>query len=105
MRRTLLSASFDQGAAGTTAVVAAPGVGKRIWVVGYTIGMSAAGTAKWQSAANDKTGAIPFIGTAYGPFADRGNEETPLFACNENEALNLTTVTGAAKGYVTYYIA
>lgn len=88
-----------QGAAGQTAVVAAAGAGVRIYVVGWMLSLDAAGTLKFQSANTDLTGAMS-VGTA--PVGQTGSN-IPLFRTAANEALNITTATGKAAGYVVYY--
>lgn len=93
---------LSQGAAGTLVAVAAPGAKKRIIVLGFSIALSVAGTAKWQSAANDKTGATNLNGGT--PWSAFGRFEEPVIECNENEALNLVTVTGAGNGFLVYRI-
>lgn len=95
----ITSASISQGGAATTEVVAAV-AGKRIHVVAWCISMDTAGTSQFLSAAVARTGAMK-IGTTPG---GQANGSTPLFSTAAGEALNLTTVTGAAKGYVSYYI-
>lgn len=93
------SAPIAQGAAGTDPIVAAV-AGKRIYVTGWCVSLDAAGTAKFQSAATDLTGAMK-VGTTPAAVA---NGSAPIFATAAGEALNLTTTAGAAKGYVSYYL-
>lgn len=92
-------ASFDQGAAATTELVAAPAAGYRIVVHGITIGIGTTGTAQLLSAATALTGAIPIA--ASDPKDLLAGSDMTL-QCAAAEALNLTTVTGAAKGVVFY---
>lgn len=99
MTRGLKHASITQGAAGTTTVVAAV-AGKRIVVVNYTISMSAAGTAKWKSAANDITGAMNF--GANGGASPNTDPDSALFQTNVGERLDLVTTGGAGNGHLTY---
>lgn len=90
-----------QGAAGQTAVVAAQGAGVRVYVVGYLVTADAAGTLKFESASTALTGvmAVP----ANGQLKDTAHPGGYLFRTAANEALNITTVTSKAAGYVLYY--
>lgn len=90
-------APIAQGAAGASQVVAAV-EGFRIRVVGYAFTLAAAGTAKFQSGSNDKTG--PMTVSTNGGVAVNG---VP-FMCNEGEALNITSTVGAANGHVAYQL-
>ena len=100
MATDIQTASVAQGAAGQTAVVAAAGAGKVIEVLGYDLTLDAAGTLKFQSANTDKSGAVPL--------ADKGRLALaagfPLLRTAANEALNITTATGKAFGYVIYRV-
>lgn len=95
----ITSVAIAQGSAATTELVAAT-AGKRVYVTGWCISMDTAGTAKLQSASTDLTGAMKIGVTPAG----MANGVSPIVATAAGEALNLTTVTGAAKGYVSYYI-
>lgn len=90
------SAAIAQTAAGTTQVVAAV-ASKRIRVTGFVIVMNAAGTAKFQSASTDKTGAMSFA-------ANGGASSDIPILCATNEALNIVTATSFANGYVSYQL-
>ena len=93
--------SVNQAAAGTTEVVAAPGAGYHIEVVGYVLSMTPAGTGQWKSATTELSGNMP-LSAAHSSVM--GSEDLPLLVCAANEALNLVTVTGAADGFVLYQI-
>jgi ABC-type branched-subunit amino acid transport system substrate-binding protein len=90
-----------QGAAGQTAVVAAAGAGLRVYVVGYYLTADAAGTLKFESASTALTGVM--VATTAG--LKDAAPDSYLFRTAANEALNITTVTSKAAGYVRYYIA
>lgn len=90
-------APITQGGAGTTEIVAAV-PGHKIRVVSFVLTMSAAGTVKFQSAANDKTGAMPIA--LNGGLVVAG---VP-FMCNSGEALRIVSTGGAAAGYVNYQL-
>lgn len=95
------NASFDQGAAGTTDLIAAPGAGKVIKVLGYVIASSAAGTVKLiDSTPTDITGAMPIA--ANGSIVVQGRHQVGV--CAANTKLQLVSATGACKGNVTYII-
>jgi len=95
-------ASFDQGAAGSTTLVAAPGAGKKIVLKSIALTMSAGGTAQLRSAGNNISGAFPIA--ANGGLVLPPSENEAWTECNANEALNLFTVTGLAKGLVSYVV-
>lgn len=81
-------------------MVAAPGAGKRVEVVGWVLSLDAIGSFKFQSASTDKTGAIPVLAST--PHSVEAG--WPFIKCAANEALNLVTVTGKAFGVVAYRI-
>ncbi len=91
------TAAISGAGAETLAVVAAPGAGKRIEVLGYAFTM-ASGTATWKSATTALSGAM--TGTVLVHPSGSG----PALVCAANEALNLTTSAAAALGHVTYRV-
>lgn len=95
------SVAVAQGAAGTTAVVAAPGAGFRVVIHGACLTISIAGSIKLQSAATDLTGAFDLLAAT--PFDPCAGADAVL-RCAANEALNLVSTTGAAKGVVYYSV-
>jgi len=97
------SAVVDAAAGTQTEIVATPGAGKQIWVYGYDIGFDAAGTMKWQSANTDLSEPIPRAQNG-GSAPYSSNIDLPIFKCATNEALNITTVTAAVTGIVTYRV-
>jgi len=101
---TQQSAAVNAAADATTAIVAAQGAGTQIWVYGYELGVTPGGTYLWKSAATAKQAAVP-RGANGGAVRDSGGHRTrPLFKCGTNEALNLTTVTAAVTGDVSYRV-
>lgn len=90
-----------QSGAGQSAVVAAAGAGKRIYVVGYALTADAAGTVKFESASTALTGVMTL------PQGGLQRDSAPiggyLFRTAANEALNITSVTSKCAGYVNYY--
>ena len=90
---------FDQGAAGTTELVAAV-TGKKIVLKALVFTMSAAGTATLKSATTAISGAMPIAangGMVMPPVKDEAYAE-----CAVSEALNITTTVGLAKGFGAY---
>lgn len=97
--RSMNSAVLDAAAGATTAVIAAPGAGRALWIYGWVLGAgTAAGTYIWKSATTAKSGAI--TGGVNGGSVAIG--KYPVFKCTENEALNITTVGLTADGVVSY---
>lgn len=95
---------------GDNTVVAAPGAGKRILVLGYqlrylgavggeavTIRSGAAGTIHYSEVAATTPGARP---PSY-----VGDLESPAFLCDDNALLNINNAAGADTiGHITYVI-
>lgn len=93
-------APITSAASGSNLLVAAV-AGKRIRVLDYTIVAAGAVTAKFQSAANDLTGALPL--PANGGASVAGAPAVPLFETNVGEALNLNLGGAVAvAGHLTY---
>lgn len=90
----------SQGAAGQTAIKAAA-AGQIHCVTAFLLSVDADGTAQFESANNDLSGAMPVKASA--PFGFRTEEAEPLFITVAGEALNLTTATGKAFGVVMGY--
>lgn len=96
------SAAVSTASSGATSIVSAPGAGKRIRVLGYCLAAAGAVTAKWQSAANDLTGAMSL---ATGVAQPSGSYPGGCLDCNANEALNIN-LGGAVQvsGWVNYVV-
>lgn len=93
-------AAIAAASSGSNALVAAV-AGKRIRVLSYTLVAAAAVTVKFQSAANDLTGALPLA--ANGGVSAAGAAGAPLFETNVAEALNVNLGGAiAVAGHVTY---
>lgn len=84
---------------GTTALVAAVS-GKRIRVYSYALVLTSAGTAKFQSASTDKTGAMSFAANG-GISCAPG--DSPWLSTASGEALNIVT-TASAEGHLSYVV-
>ena len=100
--KTLLFASVAQGAAGTTAIVAADAT-KKVKVVSYMIVLDAAGSFKFNDGTVDLSGAVPVlisggVGLAGAPSAHI------LETAAINRPFNIVTVTGKAFGHISYYL-
>jgi hypothetical protein len=78
------------------AIVAAPGTGRKIVVLSYTISLDAAGEFHFESASTDLMGLMELAADT--PLVSN----TPL-VCAANEALNLTA-TQAANGHISYIV-
>jgi hypothetical protein len=84
----------------STQLVAAPGAGFCVVVIGYKLQLDALGEYTLFSAATAITGTMELAAdTPDGAFCTSG-----ILRCAENEALNLTATT-AANGFVRYVIA
>lgn len=103
--RTITQVAIDQAGAGSTDVVAAPGTGLRIFVVGYVVGITANGTIVW----NEGTGPTALSGAI--PVAANsglvvGNGAAVILQTNTaNSKLTLTSTGGAVDGYLRYFVA
>lgn len=98
----ILTASFDQGAAGTTDLIAAPGAGLHIVLLGILAAFDAAGTAQLRdSTPTAITGVMPVAANG-NIIATPGN--LPLGRCAANTKLQIVTATAKAKGVVIYAI-
>lgn len=96
-----LHAIVDFAAGGDSTIVAAQ-PGYKIRVVGYTITAAVAGTLRWKSAANNKSGAMP-VGANGGISATSGG--AAHFETNAGEALVLNaSAAGQVGGHVTYLL-
>jgi hypothetical protein len=85
----------NQAGPGTTLLIGAV-ANKRHKIVGALLTLSADGTLKFQSAANDLCGPLDIA--AKGGFSH--DSAAPFFECNLTEDLNITTAGGAARGVV-----
>lgn len=96
------SVVINVAAAATTPLVAAPGAGKWIRVLGYVLYAGGTVNATLKSAGNALTG--PF------PLKDQGRVQAPetpdgWFDCNQNEALNLVTdAASQVSGHLKYQV-
>ena len=94
----MTSVAVNMAAGAGQAVQATPGAGHQLWVYGYELHANVAGTLQLLSAATAKTGIMP-VGANGGVARDSAH---PIFKCATNEALNLTAVTCAVDGIVTF---
>lgn len=101
--RTISQVAVAQGGAGSTDLVAAaPGL--KIYVVGYVLTMSAAGTYKFQeNAATDLTGAMD-IALAGGEVVFGQGDQVILATLTAGVKLNLVSTVGLAKGWLRYFL-
>ena len=89
------------GVTTVTAVVAAPGAGRRIVVRGYAVSLDTAGEILWQSASTNISGLMELAADT--PLSPGFGEHDVVLMCAPNEALNLTATT-AANGHLVYEI-
>lgn len=89
--------AVTQGAAGQTEIVAAT-AGTVVEVLAYELAFDAAGTFKFESANTALTGVMPV--PTNGRLAQQSSY--PLLSTVAGEALNITTGTAKAFGYVVY---
>lgn len=92
------SVEINQGAAGTTELVAAPGEGRRICVVSYLVVLDGGGTFGFSGCSGD----IPADDKSGASFA--GSDKGPAFVCAPGEALSIVTTVGAAQGHLAYCV-
>lgn len=102
--QTILFAVISVAGLGANQIVAADAT-KKIKVLSYVLVVTLATSVKWQSAANDLSGAMPIaanggissvIGSPAGGW---------LFETNVNEALNLNLgVATAVCGHISYFL-
>lgn len=93
--------SFSQSAAEASALVADP-VNGRIVVYRILLVMDGDGTADLLSGTATLTGVLTLKGGS--GLVINGTQDEPLFECANSEALNLTTVTAGAKGFILYAV-
>jgi hypothetical protein len=87
-------------AANATGAIVAADATHKIRVIQYTIIGHGAGSFEWKSATTAKSGAMDYVAASgASPYCPEGLIETAV-----NEALNLTTVTGAANGHISYQL-
>lgn len=86
---------------GTTQLVAAQGIGKRVSVVSYAVVVTTAGTVKFTDADADLTGAMAFA--ANGGIVASGQPSSPFFKTGQNEALSIVT-TATTNGHLGYIL-
>lgn len=88
---------IDQGAPGTTELVAAIPL-RTIRVLSYSVVLSAAGTFAFSDGTDWKTGDYPITGNS--GIAEAGTKDDPLFVCAAGRTLSITTTGGFAQGRV-----
>lgn len=104
--RTILQVAIDQGAAGSTDLVAAPGAGLKVYVVTVVVSLSAAGTVRF----TEGTGPTNLTGdldlAVAGGWVSIGDGINPVLQTNTaNSKLTITSTGGAANGWIRYFIA
>lgn len=104
--RTIIQIAIDQGGAGSTDLVAAPGAGLRVYVTGVVVSLSAAGTIRFTEGTGptNLTGDMD-LAVAGGFVSIGGGVEVVLHTPTANSKLTLTSTGGAANGWLRYFIA
>ena len=97
------TAAVAQGAAGTTSVVVGV-AGKKVYVTGVFLTLDAAGTIKFTEVAGDLSGAMSMGGAAAPPLAFSADHPI-IWTSTAGEDLKITTGTGKAQGWITYFVA
>lgn len=100
-RPTLTTTAIDVNSATTTALVAAPGVGYALRVVGFGLTLASGDTGELRAGGSSLTGQLKDPGAAA-----HGTADDPVFSLPENTALNLVTVGAGgpgADGWVTWF--
>ena len=95
---SMTSAAVNVDAGAAQELIAAPAAGHQLWIYGYELHANIGGTYQLLSAATAKTGIMP-VAALSGVARDSSN---PIFKCATAEALNITAVTCAADGIITY---
>lgn len=106
LNRSITQVAIDQSGAGSTDLVAAPGVGLKVYVVSIVVSLSAAGTVRF----TEGTGPTNLTGdldlAIAGGFVSIGNGVDPILQTNTaNAKLSITSTGGAANGWIRYFIA
>lgn len=103
--RTISQVVVNQGAAGATDLVTAPGAGQRIHVTHIFLVLDAAGTIKFTEGTGptDLTGVMPIA--LNGQLNLVADSPYPILSTQTAAAkLSITTATGKAQGWIRYYV-
>lgn len=106
LNRTIAVSLIEQGAAGSTDLVTAPGPGLKIYVVEIVLAMTPAGTIRFTEGTGptNLTGPIPLAAST--PLVVIGDGINHVLATGTaNVKLSITTATGAASGWISYFVA
>lgn len=95
-------AKVSQGAAGNTSVVTGV-AGKKIYVTFASLTLDATGTLKFLETAGDLTGTMNIA--ANGGIVAGNGAQPILWTTTAGEDLQITTGTGNAQGWITYFAA
>jgi len=94
---TSVAVNVDAGA--SQELIAAPGADHQLWIYGYELHANVGGTYQLlDDTPTAKTGIMPVA--ALGGVAR--DSAYPIFKCATNKALDITAVTCAADGIITY---
>jgi hypothetical protein len=102
--RTVTQVPITQGGAGALDIVAAPGVGLKVYVTQFFVILDAAGSVTF----NEGTGPTALTGVmpiAINGFIGRGDGTSVILQTNTaNAKLTMTSVTGKMFGWLTYFV-
>lgn len=104
--RTLIQIPVTQGAAGAIDVVAAPGVGLKIYVTNIVLSIATTGTLQFFEGTGPTalSGVMPFAAASI--WDQTGSASEPVLSTNTpNAKLTFTSATGVLTGYIRYFIA
>ena len=104
--RTITQVAIDQGGAGSTDLVAAPGAGLKIYVVTIVVSLAAAGTVRF----TEGTGPTNLTGdvdlAVAGGYVTIGDGINPVLQTNTaGDKLSIVSTGGAANGWIRYFVA
>lgn len=107
--RTIKQVAIEQAAIGQTDLVAAPGVGLRVYIVGVYLQVSAAGTVTFNEGAGPTALSGVIALPANGSFnLFSGENDVPVLetqTANAKFGLVTTGVGATAHGWLRYFIA
>lgn len=99
---TLLFASIDVAGSGDNAIVVADAT-RKIKVVSYTMVAEGTVAARWRSATNNKSGAMPLVANSGIAISEKAGNW--LLETNVNEALNLNLSAAiGVRGHISYFL-
>jgi hypothetical protein len=100
--RGINTLSFDQAAAGTDTLIAAPGADNRIVICGVFVSLSSTGVVEFRNGSTDRLlGQWDMSGNSAVGF--NGTMVDPVVELSDNQPLVIVTSGGAASGFIKYF--